>query len=289
MTTTYKTKTVILCIVLLMLASCSKKPEFISIENISIIGSENDNLIVGMDYMVYNPNNVRTKLRQSSMEIYYKDSLVGNGFLNEEVILSANDTLKIPVTCKIDVKALHTFYPELLASDSSKFDLKGNGRVSFMLNSFTIALDDQIELNTKKAILTEIEQRLDYGENFKLRSISSNRLPSLKETRLKLRMETTNPLPIAYQIDSLKLNFYLDERKGSVAQWSLEKPYGQKPMESQIIPLEVTLNNLDILKQLKFSWLTNQKVNFTILGEVQVRIQGYGFKVPIKDRMEIGL
>ena len=130
MTTTYKTKTVILCIVLLMLASCSKKPEFISIENISIIGSENDNLIVGMDYMVYNPNNVRTKLRQSSMEIYYKDSLVGNGFLNEEVILSANDTLKIPVTCKIDVKTLHTLYPEILATDSSKIDLKGNGRVS---------------------------------------------------------------------------------------------------------------------------------------------------------------
>ena len=284
---TTKIKATVLFAVLSVIISCAKRPEFVAIDNIAILNSKNDTLMVGMDYIVYNPNNVRTKLRQSSMEIYYRDSLVGNGFLKEPIALNANDTIGIPVSCKISLKRLSTFYPELLTSDSSTFELKGNGKVSFMLNSFSIGLDDQIHLNTKEAILTQIEQNLDYGKNFKLRSISSDKLPSLRKTQLRLEMEAINQMPIAYQIDSLELGFYLDKAKESVAHWMLEEPYDQKPMGSQIIPLQVTLNNLDLLKQMKFSWLTDQKVNFVILGEAQVLIEGYRFNVPIEDLLEI--
>ncbi|PRX54963.1 LEA type 2 family protein [Flagellimonas meridianipacifica] len=287
MKTITKIKTTILFAILSVIISCAKRPEFVAVENIAILNSKNDTLMVGMDYIVYNPNNVRTKLRQSSMEIYYRDSLVGRGFLKEQIVLSANDTIGIPVSCKISLKSLSTFYPELLTSEASTFDLKGNGKVSFMLNSFSIVLDEQIDLNTKEAILTQIEQNLDYGKNFKLRSISSNKLPSLRKTQLRLEMEAVNRMPIAYQIDSLELGFYLDKTKESVAHWTLEKPYDQRPMGSQIIPLQVTLNNLDLLKQMKFSWLTDQKVNFTILGEAQVLIEGYRFNVPIEDLLEI--
>ncbi|MEA1787269.1 hypothetical protein U1E44_14300 [Arenibacter sp. GZD96] len=287
MKTITKTKAMTLCAVLIILISCSKRPEFVEVDNIVILASDSETLTVGMDYIVYNSNNVRTKLRQSSMEIYYKDSLVGHGFLNEEVALSANDTIGIPVSCKINLKRLSIFYPELLASDSSTFDLKGKGTVGFMLNSFNIVLDDQIHLNTKKTILDQIEKNLNNGKNFKLRAISSNKLPSLTKTQLKLQMEAINQMPIAYQIDSLELDFYLDRDNGSVAHWSLEKPYNQSPMGSQIIPLEVTLNNLDMLKQMKFSWLADQKVDFFILGQAQVLIEGYRFKMPINDLLEI--
>ncbi|MFC4221147.1 LEA type 2 family protein [Flagellimonas marina] len=273
----------------LFFMSCSKKPEFVAIDHVTIKGLTENALVVGMDYVVYNPNNVKTKLRQSSMEIFYKDSLVGKGFLNEQMSLAANDTIRIPVTCEIELKSLNSFYPELLASDSTEFALKGNGKVSFLLNSFTIALDDKIHLNTKKAILEEISKNLDYGNNFKIRSISSNRLPSLSKTHLKLGVETLNRLPIAYTINTMKLEFYLDENKGHVAAWTMDEPFFQEALQSTTIPIDVTLSNFDILKQMKFSWLTNQKANFTILGEAQIKIQEYEFNVPIQDYVEIGL
>lgn len=273
----------------LLFTSCSKKPQFIAIEHVTIKGLTDNALVVGMDYVVYNPNNVKTKLRQSSMEIFYKDSLVGKGFLNEQMSLAAKDTIRIPVTCEIELKSLNAFYSELLASDSTEFTLKGNGKVSFLLNSFTIALDDKIHLNTKKAILEEISKNLDYGNNFKIRSISSNRLPSLSKTHLKLGVETLNKLPIAYTINAMNLEFYLDENKGQVAAWAMDEPFHQEALKSTTIPIDVTLNNFDILKQVKFSWLTDQKANFTILGEAQIKIQDYEFNVPIKDHVEIGL
>jgi LEA14-like dessication related protein len=274
---------------LLFFTSCSKKPEFVAIDHVTIKGLTEDALVVGLDYVVYNPNNVKTKLRQSSMEIFYKDSLVGKGFLNEQMSLAANDTIRIPVTCEIALKSLNAFYPELLASDSTEFALKGNGKVSFLLNSFTIALDEKIHLNTKKAILEEISKNLDYGNNFRIRSISSNKLPSLSKTRLKLGVETLNRLPIAYTINTMKLEFFLDENKGKVAEWTMDEPFYQEALQSTTIPIDVTLSNFDILKQMKFSWLTDQKANFTILGEAQIKIQEYEFNVPIKDHVEIGL
>ncbi|TAI47336.1 hypothetical protein [Flagellimonas allohymeniacidonis] len=282
-------RTLFILILFILMVSCSEKPEFIAIDNVAIKGLKENNLIVDMDYVVYNPNNVKTNLRQSSMSLFYKDSLVGDGFLNEQVSLGANDTIKIPVTCEISLKKLNAYYTELLESDSTVFALKGNGKVSFLLNSFTIALEDKIHLNTKEIILEEINRNLDYGNNFKIRSIATDRLPSLKKTHLKLGMETLNKLPLDYTITQLDLQFYLDKKKGEVALWSLAQPFEQKVGGTSTLPIDVTLNNLDILKQVKFSWLTNQKVNFTIMGDAKIQIQDYAFNIPIKDTIEIGL
>lgn len=281
-----------ICILLLGLVictSCSKKPKFIQVDNVSILGLKDSLLLVTMDYVVYNPNDVKTKLRQSGMEIFYKDSLVGNGYLDKQINLVANDTLSVPVRFEIAVAKLHKYYPELISSDSTVFSIKGNSRVSFLLNSFTIDMDDEIHLNTKGIIHEQIQKNLSTADNFKIRSISSNRLPSFNRTKLQLQIETNNNLPLDYVINELQLDFYLDKRRAKVANWQLSQPLRQKSLEKALIPVDVTLNNFDILKQAKLSWLTKTEVNFSILGEIEVQIEGYEFRVPIEDNINLAL
>lgn len=272
-----------------LVISCSQKPEFVRVGNVAVSGLKDSLLLVHMDYVVYNPNDVKTKLKQSSMNIYYKDSLVGQGYLDKQISLAANDTVKVPVRCEVTLEKLHHYYPELLESESSIFKVKGDSKVSFLLNSFTIDMDDEIQLNTKKIILKEIKKNISQTNNFKIRSIGANKLPSFNKTELNLKVLAKNNLPLEYTIERMELQFYMDKGNEAVAEWTLAEPLVQKALESVDIPIKASLSNLGILKNAKLSWLTQKKVNFNILGSAEININGYQFNVPIKDSLSIAM
>ena len=279
----------IICVFILAIlaASCSQKPEFVRIGNVAVSGLKDSLLLVRMDYVVFNPNDVKTKLKQSSMDIYYRDSLVGQGFLDKQISLAANDTVKVPVRCEITLERLHQYYPELLESEASIFKVKGDSKVSFLLNSFTIDMDDEIQLNTKEIIFNEIRKNISQTNNFKIRSIEANKLPSFSKTELKLQVLAKNNLPLEYTIEKMELQFYLDKGDKAVAEWTLAQPLFQKALETVNIPINASLSNMGILKNAKFSWLTQKKINFSILGNAEIKIKGYQFSVPIKDTLSV--
>ena len=279
----------IICVFILAIlaASCSQKPEFVRIGNVAVSGLKDSLLLVRMDYVVFNPNDVKTKLKQSSMDIYYRDSLVGQGFLDKQISLAANDTVKVPVRCEITLERLHQYYPELLESEASIFKVKGDSKVSFLLNSFTIDMDDEIQLNTKEIIFNEIRKNISQTNNFKIRSIEANKLPSFSKTELKLQVLAKNNLPLEYTIEKMELQFYMDKGDKAVAEWILAQPLFQKALETVNIPINASLSNMGILKNAKFSWLTQKKINFSILGNAEIKIKGYQFSVPIKDTLSV--
>lgn len=281
----------IVCIIILafLVTSCSQKPEFVRIGNVAVSGLKDSLLLVRMDYVVYNPNDVKTKLKQSSMDIFYKDALVGQGFLDKQISLAANDTVKVPVRCEITMRKLHKYYPELLASESSIFEVKGDSKVSFLLNSFTIDMDDEIQLNTKEIIHNEIKKNISKANNFKIRSITASKLPTFSKTELNLQVLAKNNLPLAYTIEQMELKFFIDGSDVTVAEWTLAEPLVQKALETVNIPIKASLSNLGILKNAKLSWLTQKKINFNILGNADVKIYGYQFNIPIKDTLSLAM
>jgi len=280
-------KIVCLLVMVFLAISCSQKPEFVRVANVAVLGLKDSLLLVGMDYVVYNPNDVKTKLKQSSMNIVYKDSLVGQGFLDKQLSLAPNDTVKVPVRCEIAMEKLHKYYPELLESEAAVFKVKGNSKVSFLLNSFTIDMDDEIQLNTKKIIRNEIKKNISRANNFKIRSIAATKLPTFSKTELNLQVLARNNLPLAYTIEQMELKFFMDRSDAPVAEWTLAEPLVQKALATANIPINASLSNLGILKNAKLSWLTQKKVNFNILGSAAIKINGYQFKVPIKDTLNI--
>ena len=270
-----------------LVASCSQKPEFVSVDNVIVIGLKDSLLLLQMDYVVYNPNDVKSKLKQSSMDIFYKDSLVGQGILDQQISLAANDTVKVPVRCQIALEKLHRYYPELLKSETTSFKVEGNSKVSFLLNSFTIDTDEEIQLNTKEIIRSEIRKNILQTNNFKIRSIGASKLPNFTKTELNLQVLAKNNLPLDYTIEKMELQFFMDKSDEAVAQWILAEPLSQKALQTVEIPIKASLSNFSILKNAKLSWLTKKKVNFNILGNAEIKIKGYQFNVPIKDTLSI--
>tara|TARA_R110001583_G_scaffold60219_5_gene179024 strand:+ start:1274 stop:2002 length:729 start_codon:yes stop_codon:yes gene_type:complete len=242
-----------------------------------------------MDYVVFNPNDVKSTLKQSSMDISYRDSLVGHGFLDQQISLAANDTVKVPVRCEITLKKLHKYYPELLQSDSSVFKVKGNSKVSFLLNSFTIDMDDEIQLNTYEIIRSEISKNITGPNNFKISSIGASKLPSFSNTELNLQILAKNNLPLDYTIEQMDLRFFMDMDNEAIAQWTLAEPLYQKALNTGSIPINASLSNWGILKNAKLSWLTKKKVIFNIKGNAAIKIRGYRFNVPIQDTVSIAM
>ncbi len=279
----------LIIIVFLLTISCSQKPEFVRVDNVVVSGLKDSLILVKMDYVVYNPNDVKSKLKQSGMEIFYKDSLVGRGFLDKEISLKPNETISVPVRCEIILEKLHHYYAELLLSESTAFTVKGNSKVSFMLNSFTIDMDDEIQLNTKQIIHQEIRKNLAQSNNFKVHSIKANKLPSLNSTELNLQVISKNNLPLDYTIENMELNFFMKNDENAIAKWTLGEPISQIAFETTNIPVEVSLDNLSFLKNVNLSWLTDKNIKFNILGSVNVKINGYEFEVPIEDTLKMGI
>ena len=278
----------ILCLVFLI--SCkSEQPKFVGIENVIVEGLKDSLMLINMDYVVYNPNSVKTRLKESTMNIYYKNEVVGKGYLDKEINLKPRDTIQIPVQCEVGLRQLHKFYPELLASNTSKFMVKGESQVGFLLNSFAIGISDTIILNTGELIKEEINKNLGKTDNFKINSVAVNVLPSLNKTRFVLEVETKNNLPLEYKIEQMNLKFYASKNDEAIAQWILDRPVLQKAYGTSKIPVQATTNNFNLLRQGRFSWLLNGKAKFLVKGEAQIQIEEYSFRVPVNDFIEVDM
>lgn len=282
-------KVLYIMVATLFLVSCSQEPHYVRMDNVTVTGLKEDLLLANMHYVIYNPNTVRTKLRQSHMDIYYKDVLVGQGFLDKQIHLKPKDTIKVPVRCEIALEKLHRYYPELLLSDASRFKIKGQSEVSFLLNSFTIHMEDEIYLNTQNSIQKEIDKNISSADNFKIRSVEVNKLPTFSKTELNLQIAAKNNLPLDYTIQQIHLEFFIDQGEEAIAQWTLVQPLHQMALETVTIPVAVSVRHMDILKNVNFSWLTGKKVNFNISGSVDIKIRGYTFKVPIQDTLDVAM
>ena len=283
-------RNIIIGMMLTIMYSCSEKPEFIKIDNIVVKGIKDSLMEVSMDYVVYNPNNVKTKLKQSGISLYYKDALVGEGYLNNQINLKANDTIRVPVLCNIQLDKLSEFYPEMLYSDATAFNIKGENKIGFLFNSFTIDVDETIYLNTKEIIKKEINKNLGNADNFKIKTIVVNSLPTLNKTNFKITIKAKNNLSFDYEIHQMELQFFLDSRaKEPIANWSQDKVISQKAFQTTDIPLEVAVDNFNTIKNTNITMLFKKKIDFIVVGQVQIKIQDYVFDVPINDKMKIDI
>lgn len=275
---------------LTLMYSCAQDPEFIKIDNIIVNGIKDSLMEVRMDYVVFNPNSVKTKLKQSGMSLYYKDAYVGEGYLENQINLKANDTIRVPVLCNIKLDKLSRFYPEMLISDTTAFNIKGENKIGFLLNSFSIDVDEKIHLNTRQIIKNEINKNLGNTNNFKIKAVAINSIPTLDKSNFKITIAAKNNLAFDYEIHQMELQFFLDkEAKEPIAKWSQDKIIFQKAFQTTDIPLEVVVDNMNTIKNSDITMLFKKKIDFIVVGQVQIKIQNYVFDVPINDNMKIDI
>ena len=147
--------------------SCAKKPKFVAIENVEIQGVTDTLLMLRLDYIIYNPNRSKTELKDSEMLIYYKDTLVGKGWLENSTQLSPRDTLRIPVHFEVNIPKLAKYYPELLRYEKAKFNIKGKSKPIANWKLDELIVMNSMELQELTADVTTNNFNLMSGLNLK--------------------------------------------------------------------------------------------------------------------------
>lgn len=275
----------LLVLVGVILYSCGKEPQFIGLKNAKITGLQDSLLLFDLDYVAYNPNNIKTRLKSSEVAIYYRNQWVGSGSISQGLSLPANDTITAAVNCKVSLNQLHSFYPELMASDSAVFELRGFNKIGLSLLNIHNKVNQQIRLNTKSYFEEEVRKNLNTHKSFSIQKLSVNSLPGLSESEFVMEVLIQNTLPFDYVLEDLALEFLPEGNEEHFATWQLREPLIQKAQSETALPVRVKVNHLNMLKNAKLSWLMTQSAKFRVSGTMKILIAGKSFQIPVNDVM----
>ncbi|WP_422103818.1 hypothetical protein [Winogradskyella sp.] len=278
---------IIYFVIVILLTSCGKKPTFISVKDLKVESVRDSMMSIKMNYVVYNPNTIKSKLKESELKIYYQNTEVGEGFLNQEILLSPKDTIQIPLNFKVNIKRLSEFYPKLLSLDSSRFDVESNSKIETILKTFSIKGNEIVYLKVNDIVQSEIRNRIKNGGNFKIKGMTIDKIPSLNQSNFKINIQANNNFPFDYVLKEIDLNFYNSSTE--IAKWQLGERFNLKANTSNTIPVSIVVNNLNVLKKAKPSWFTKQEIEFDMLGKAVILVNGYKFEVPIQDALKFDI
>lgn len=278
-----------LLLVMGVLYSCGKAPEFIGIKNAKIIGLQDSLLLFDLDYVAFNPNKINTKLKSSEVDIYYKNRWVGSGSISQAMSLSANDTIVAPVHCRVSLHQLHAFYPELIATDSAVFEMRGLNKIGFALLNLNNKVNQQISLNTKTYFDEEVRKNLNANKSFSIQKLSMTSLPGLNESAFDMEILIKNTFPFDYILEEMNLKFSPEGNTESLAEWQLQEPLNQKAQSTTALPVKVKVNPMNVFKNSKLSWFMTQSAKFKVAGMMKISISGKVFEIPVSDVVSVGL
>lgn len=279
----------LLVLVVVLLYSCGKEPQFIGLKNAKITGLQDSLLLFDLDYVAYNPNNIKTQLKSSDVAIYYRNQWVGSGSISHGLSLPANDTITAAVNCRVSLYQLHKFYPELMASDSAVFELRGFNKIGLSLLNIYNKVDQQIRLNTKSYFEEEVRKILNSQKSFSIQKLSIYSLPRLSESEFALEVLIQNTLPFDYILEDLNLKILSEGNSESLAAWQLSEPLTQKAKSETALPVRVKVNHLNMIKNAKLSWLQTQSAKLRVTGTMKILIAGKSFEIPVNDMVAIAL
>lgn len=278
---TLKTASILL-IFMLAMAGCVEKPIFLDVTDIRPIAVLDSIFQVSVEMIVFNTNKVNSHLTQSNMGVYFKNEKVGTGTIEKEIKLHSKDTVHVPVMLHINLTKLSKFFPELIESDSVEFAISGENQIKVFWKTFHIQLNDKIVLNTRKVIKTELDRYFNEAKELGVKSIGLDIKPGFSTTKMNAIVVYRNTIPFDYSLKTMELSFFLNNSNKKVASWSLSQPIHQQKYSETEIPVEIELENFNLLSQMSLNMMFTQKVNVSIRGIARIEINGNEFEVPVE-------
>jgi LEA14-like dessication related protein len=279
----------ILSILLLsmLLCSCFKKPVFININSVKIGAVKDSILEANIDFKVYNPNGMGSTITATKINTYYKGKLVGVSTLNKEIHLPGKDTIIIPMVSKINLWTLAKVFPELLQSDATTFNITGNTKVKSIGISWDIALKDNITINVKEVLIAQINNTFKNDSNFRIKGLKLAKLPGLNKSMFQMSIGLHNQFSFDYRLNKLNLDIYRKNESISIGNWKLKDTVNVEAGKNADIPLQVEVDNLRLLSQVRMSDVLNPKPVFVLKGDAEVYVQGQTFNIPIQETRQV--
>lgn len=269
--------------IIVAIACCVKKPVFIKMGQVKIIALKDSILETKITFIVYNPNRIKAALRSSDIKTYYKNIAVGTSTLDTVVEVPARDTVKVPMITNINLGNLAKVFPELLAANgTSSFRIEGNNKVKVLGVVWNIPLKDEVKLNIRNLIINQVGQTFNGNSGFNLKAFALDKIPGLHKTGFKMNIALKNSMPFDYSIVHLNLDVYKHLGDPAIAHWELPSSLLQKAGETSEIPVQIDVNNLNVLRNLHITDLLHPNLDFLIKGVAEISLQGNLFTIPIE-------
>lgn len=268
----------------LLASSCAKKPHFIGAENISIEGIQGNDIVIRLDYLVFNLNKAKARLKNSDLAIYYRDSLIGKGTLEHPVALTPMDTLVLPIRCKLDLEQLSNHAATLLKDESVTFRLVGKNGINFALGDFEMKIKEDIEVDANALLESEIQKHMANGRHIRLRKVILKPRLDFRSTRFEALVSVENNLPFDYKIKHFDMDFYWEKDDLHLADWQLSDPVSVKSDRRISLNVDIKTDNVGLLKRLRPDRLLRKETDILMKGEVTLEIAGHTFLIPVEDR-----
>jgi len=146
-------KAISLLVLILFLPSCLswfiEKPTFnlkeVAITRFSLLEVQ---FIFGVE--VQNPNTFDLKLRALDYTVYFNDQEVGNGRMDQEVLIAKSAATLVQVPLQADFRSLGNPLKEILAGKDLRYKIEGAAIVKATLGSATIPFSKTGEIKIKK-------------------------------------------------------------------------------------------------------------------------------------------
>jgi LEA14-like dessication related protein len=99
---------------------------------------------------VQNPNTFDLKLRALDYTVYFNDQEVGNGRMDQEVLIAKSAATLVQVPLQADFRSLGNPLKEILAGKDLRYKIEGAAIVKATLGSATIPFSKTGEIKIKK-------------------------------------------------------------------------------------------------------------------------------------------
>ena len=134
---------IILLLIIVFFVACSsiKDPRFLSVDKIELLGESSDEFILNSDISMFNSNRFEISTEDVSFDLYIDTSYIGNGKVENNIVLPKNDTGKISTILNIQKKLFDTFND---LKDSVSLNVLGSTKIPYSSRKYYFDFDFKI-------------------------------------------------------------------------------------------------------------------------------------------------
>lgn len=274
----------ILCLSpLLLFAKCVRDPEFSGVEKLVFLGQDSLGVAAELQVGLFNPNRISLTVRDVDANIFVFGRYLGHCTLKEKFILPQKNTAHPVVLVHVQPDSLLALLPQLLSADSAELTLDGVFKLQKGV-PFKIRRRSTSYLDFRGGVENLLSAAMP-KDMFRVRSVIPAGF-SLKETKLNMKVSVTNPLSMAFALDSLQFDLFANQQVKPFGVWKMARPINLAPNTVQDLEALVVINNAKAFTD--FLLAVFQEKIIRTEGFAVMRCAEYTFTVPLKQAIPLG-
>ena len=270
-------RNIILIIVLyFVLPSCSfiQDVELVDIGEVDSVRFVDNNLILSLSPIVYNPNFFNLKLKGIEFDILKDTLTIGKGHLNQDILLGKHDTVKLSPEININFSMLPL---DVFSQDYHTIKVVGFANVTAPINKFYFSLYETINVSDYVDLLVS---DLFQEEDFEVQKISVNTI-GLNDIIVDGVFQISNTNNLTYSIEKTNVEFYATSKyKNKLGDSEVKSTFFIEPDSLNVFDFTVKLKTIDTGSFL-LSKLFNQNNKIYMKLNVIVKYQNITFPFSI--------